>query len=140
MLENSSVKGFPVPLIWLYGSANLTHIDISANSAKSVILTSGKAVLNLVSVFASHLTETLVDSRVIEFPQASFTVLVSNSKFEDNANRPVFDLYDFPGTLHLQSSSFARNLGLALFSNGIGRRVLMQSCILETITTLRASF
>ena len=68
-LESSSVKRFRATLIWLYGRANLTEVEVVGSSARTVLVKSGKAELDLTSVLVSRLAAVLVVFSTEEFPQ-----------------------------------------------------------------------
>lgn len=49
-----------------------------------------------------------------KFLQTASTITVSESKFEDNAEVPVFSLYGGIADIRVISSSYARNLRVAM--------------------------
>jgi len=128
MLDHCYVERFQAPLIWLYGSANLAHMHISYSTETTVLVKSGKAVLDFASVSVSQLSASLVTLSIVESPKTPFTISVAYSEFEDNADRPTFALYKAPGKIRVEFSSFARNLGLVLDISGSALQVIFESC------------
>lgn len=131
ILENSKVLGLPAPLIWLYGSARLFQVEISRSRFRTVLLKSGKAVLNLSSILASRLADSLVALSAEEFPQAVATITVTDSRFEDITCEWTFALYGGIGDIHITSSSFVRNSGLTLNLAEYGHKLMIQNCLFQ---------
>lgn len=112
IMEYSSVSGFHVPLIWLYGQAKLTKTLISHGNASTILMKAGSAVLDLISIEISQLSSSLLVFSAEESFQTSFNITIIDCVFIDNANWPIFAVSNTPGVLRIMSSSFGRNLGL----------------------------